>query len=309
MSSYLNNLLTNTTSRYNSLRRQLLSDEADGDTEDDSHISRVLRAYYTEKGRSFPQWLPPDPKAPQPVPAQFVSSSGRPGQPQMMAGGGGGRGNAGGLSDLWDAPQPQQQHVQEPVSLRRAHQGRGAAGGRQTRPGLSPEPQAQAQGRPLPSQRAGSYQSSLGDRASSNQSPPASSGSGTTAQERLKARLWGSGRSNSSGPSAASSASTSPAVGATRNPFERGGAPAGGGGRPPYPDERSGGGSGGRQQNAYGGGVSANAPWSGGGDPYADGGGGGGGGGGYNEPPRRPGGGGGGPGGGRMGLPSGPRMR
>ncbi|KAJ9641991.1 hypothetical protein H2199_005206 [Coniosporium tulheliwenetii] len=64
MSSYLTSLYTTTTSRYASLRRNLLSSEEDGDTEDDSHISRVLRAYYTEKGRPFPPWLPPDPKAP-----------------------------------------------------------------------------------------------------------------------------------------------------------------------------------------------------------------------------------------------------
>src|SRR3954471_11041499 len=122
MSSYLNNLLTNTTSRYNNLRRQILSDEADGDTEDDSHISRVLRAYYTEKGRPFPQWLPPDPKAPQPAPAQFASSSGRQqGQAPQMAGGG------GGLSDLWDTPQ-QQQPPQEPLSLRRGPGARGGGG-------------------------------------------------------------------------------------------------------------------------------------------------------------------------------------
>ncbi|PSN60211.1 hypothetical protein BS50DRAFT_506981 [Corynespora cassiicola Philippines] len=269
MSGYLNNLLTTTTSRYNSLRRQLLSDEADGDTEDDSHISRVLRAYYTEKGRPFPQWLPPDPKAPQQAPAQFVSSSGRqPGQQQMGRGG-------GGLSDLWDSPRPQQQPPQEPLSLRRA-QGRGGG----ARPGmLDPSHTPEPQGRPLPSQRAGSYQSasSLGGRA--EPSPPPSAGSGTTAQERLKARLWGSGRSTSPAQSAPSSTSTSPA--AMRSPFERP-SQGGGGGRPPYPDDRSGsyssgggGGGGGRQQNQYG--MSANSPWSGNDDPYGGGGGGGGG--------------------------------
>ncbi|KAF2183814.1 hypothetical protein K469DRAFT_751237 [Zopfia rhizophila CBS 207.26] len=293
MSSYLSNLLTTTTSRYNSLRRTLLSDEADGDTEDDSHVSRVLRAYYTEKGRPFPPWLPPDPKAPQPAPTQFVSSSGRqPGQPQMGRGG-------GGLSDLWDAPQ-QPQQPQEPISLRRA-QGRG--GGRfQGRPGMadsySPEPQTQ--GRPLPSQRTGSYQSTSSFGRPAETSPPPSAGSGTTAQERLKARLWGSGRSTSPSQSAPSSTSTTPALG-MQSPFER---PSGQGGRPPYPDDRSSGysagGGGGRQQNSYN--VSANAPWSGGDDPYGGGGGGYGGGNAYGS--QRPGG-----GGGRVGLPSGPRMR
>ncbi|KAF2263658.1 hypothetical protein CC78DRAFT_533813 [Lojkania enalia] len=312
MSSYFSNLLTNTTSRYNSLRRTLLSDEVDGDTEDDTHISRVLRTYYTEKGRPFPPWLPPDPKAPQSAPAQFVSSSGRqPGPPHMGRGG-------GSLSDLWDAPQqpPPQQQQQEPLSLRRA-QGRGGGGrpfqGRDIFP-----PESQAQSRPLPSQRAGSYQSapSFGGRPA-EPSPPPSAGSGATAQERLKARLWGSGRSTSPSQSAPPSASTSPApaMGASgmRSPFDR---PGGQGGRPPYPEDRSsgyssssggggsygggpygGGGGGGGRQNPYG--VSANAPWSGNEDPYAPPQGGYGG----SSQSHRP------AGGGRVGLPSGPRMR
>ncbi|KAF2734872.1 hypothetical protein EJ04DRAFT_512174 [Polyplosphaeria fusca] len=292
MSSYFSNLLTNTTSRYTSLRRTLLSDEADGDTEDDTHISRVLRTYYTEKGRPFPPWLPPDPKAPQQTPPVFVSSAGRQqaGAPPM------GRGGAN-LSDLWDAPAQPQQQQQEPPSLRRAH-GRGGGGGR-----FQPAPESQLQSRPLPSQRAGSYQSasSFNTRPPAEPSPPPSSGSGATAQERLKARLWGSGRSSSPSQSAASSASTSPSVtpsaSGMRSPFDRSNQPN----RPPYPEDRNSGystssGGGGRQQNSSA--MSANSPWSGNDDPYA--------------PPssgyggsqsQRP------SGGGRVGLPSGPRMR
>ncbi|KAF2744500.1 hypothetical protein M011DRAFT_460792 [Sporormia fimetaria CBS 119925] len=270
MSSYISNLLTTTTSRYNSLRRQLLSDETDGDTEDDSHISRVLRAYYTEKGRPFPNWLPPDPKAPQSAPAQFVTSAGRQtGQAPM--------GRGGGLSDLWDGPQQAPQ--QDPLSLRRgaprggprAFQGRAGVG-----TSLTPEPQHQ--GRPLPSQRAGSYQSGMGG-GHADPSPPPSSGSGTTAQERLKARLWGRSTSPAQGSTtSASSSASAPAAGARRSPFDR----------PPYPDERSG-----RD------GMSGNSPWTGNEDSY-------GGGGSYGGAPQRPQGGG---GGGRIGLPSGPRMR
>jgi hypothetical protein len=284
----MSNILTNTTSRYNNLRRQLLDGETDGDTEDDSHISRVLRAYYTEKGRPFPQWLPPDPKAPQPAPSQFASSSGRQ---QGQAPPAGGRGGGGGLSDLWDNPQ-QQQQPQEPLSLRRGPGPRsGGARPLHGRPGmgnsLTPEPQGQ--GRPLPSQRAGSYQSSLGQggRPDTNASPPPSAGSGSTAQERLKARLWG--RSNSPAQSAASDAgSQSSRTGS----YERN-APQGG--RVPYPDTRnnsygSTGSGGGRQQ-----GMSSNSPWVGNDDPYGPG---------YDSgPPQR------GPPGGRVGLPSGPRMR
>ncbi|KAF2640450.1 hypothetical protein P280DRAFT_469226 [Massarina eburnea CBS 473.64] len=282
MSSYLNNLLTTTTSRYNSIRRQLLSDEADGDTEDDTHISRVLRAYYTEKGRPFPQWLPPDPKAPpQAAPVQMASSAGRYGNmgpPQQVGRGG------GAISDLWDAPaQPPPQ--QEPMSLRRA-QGRGGG-----RPGMALSPEPQSQGRPLPSQRAGSYQS--GNFRAAEPSPPPSAGSGVSAQDRLKARLWGSGRSNSaqSVPSSTnSSPATTPVESRMRSPF-------GGdrGARPPYPEERGGsysGGGGGKPQGDQGYKASANSPWAGNDDPYGPS---------YNSGPpqeRR-----------RMGLPSGPRMR
>lgn len=287
MSSYLNNILTTTTSRYNNLRRQLLDSEADGDTEDDSHISRSLRAYYTEKGRQFPPWLPPDPKgAPPPQPTQFASSSGRQqGQAQQM----GGRG--GGLSDLWDAPQ-QQQQPQEPLSLRRAAGRGGGARPLHGRPGmgnsLTPEPQSQ--GRPLPSQRAGSYQSSAG-RSQTDASPPPSAGSGSTAQERLKARLWG--RSSSPAPNAPAdtgSQQSSSRLDSYERPSQ--------GGRNPYADERNNSygfppNGGGRQQSSST--VSSNSPWVGNDDPYGPG---------YDTgAPHR------GPPGGRVGLPSGPRMR
>ncbi|KAF2826423.1 hypothetical protein CC86DRAFT_29706 [Ophiobolus disseminans] len=289
MSSYLNNILTTTTSRYNNLRRQLLDSEADGDTEDDSHISRVLRAYYTEKGRPFPQWLPPDPKGPQPVPTQFASSSGRQqGQAPPM----GGRG--GGLSDLWDNPQ-QQQAPQEPLSLRRGVGGRGG-GARPLhgRPGmgnsLTPEPQSQ--GRPLPSQRAGSYQSNLGQggRPQTDTSPPPSAGSGSTAQERLKARLWG----RSSSPAQNAPADTGSQASSRMGSYDRPAPQA----RAPYPDERansygSAGSGSGRQQGASS--MSSNSPWVGNDDPYGPG---------YNSGPSQR-----APPGGRMGLPSGPRMR
>ncbi|KAF2840356.1 hypothetical protein M501DRAFT_1015412 [Patellaria atrata CBS 101060] len=245
MSSYLSNLLTTTTSRYNSLRRTLLSDEVDGDTEDDSHISRVLRAYYTEKGRQFPSWLPPDPKAPQPAPTQFATSSLRqPGQQQP-----GGRG--GGLSDLWDTPS-QEQPAQQPLSLRRGVQGRGMARGQPPRAGIVDSYNAseqQLQSRPLPSQRAGSYQSSF-TRAQADTSPPTSSGGGASAQERLKARLWGSGRSNSPASSNNTSPSASPAPGAS--PYSRPGNASSKGRVAPYPDERGGYNSGSQSQSRYG---------------------------------------------------------
>ncbi|KAG5913060.1 hypothetical protein E4U42_001517, partial [Claviceps africana] len=64
MSAWYSNILTRTTSQISSLRSTLLSSEQDGDTDDDTHVCRVLRNYYADKGRALPPWLPADPKAP-----------------------------------------------------------------------------------------------------------------------------------------------------------------------------------------------------------------------------------------------------
>lgn len=198
MSSYLSNLLTNTTSRYNTLRRTLLSNEEDGDTEDDSHVSRVLRAYYTEKARPFPPWLPPDPNdrraiTPQPTSQQgggyFTSPSknhlgGVQNQP----------GTRSSLSDLWDPPS--QQPINAPAQPQSLRAGRRPGGVTQASQIMLAPPTA----RPLPSQREGSYQSIQSQhsaRSPYDQNAPGGAGAGgSTAQERLKARLWGGSRSN-----------------------------------------------------------------------------------------------------------------
>jgi hypothetical protein len=198
MASYFSSLLTTTTSRVASIRQNLLPSENDGDTEDDTHICRVLRAYYTEKGRSFPAWLPPDPKAPPPVvvqPVYATSIGARYGGLQTQ-------GPAGGaaLSSLWDSQPAQQAPV--PESLRPARganrlaPGSAAAGGAQrpnpfTRGQSSLEPAVQA--RPLPSQRAGSYQT--GTFGQGAPTPPGSAGSGS-AQDRLRNKLRGGAKSN-----------------------------------------------------------------------------------------------------------------
>ncbi|KAK4896685.1 hypothetical protein LTR49_028100 [Elasticomyces elasticus] len=267
MSSYLSNLLTSTTSRYNTLRRTLLQNEDDGDTEDDSHISRVLRAYYTEKGRPFPPWLPLDPNdrraiTPQPSAqpnSSYFTSAGGKSQYSGVQNAGGQRGS---LSDLWDAP-AQPAAPMQPQSLR---------AGRRVQPTSNPSstlaPPVQA--RPLPSQRAGSHQAVQAvqaQRPGLEQSPPSSSGGGT-AQDRLKARLWGGSRSGSAASSPALSSVGAP------NPYDQpaGNAPSGNGGGYSYDQ------------------PSANAPWSnGGGNPYDTGGGGNGAGGGINRRYGRPG--------------------
>ena len=225
MSSYLqpfSSLLTSTTSKYASIRQALLPDESDGDTEDDTHICRVLRAYYVEKARPFPAWLPPDPKDKyaaygQNVGSQYGQAQGgaygthtqRYGGPATAVGRKG-----GGLSDLWDNV-PSQQAPAQPQSLRASRQQNPATAaatqvynpsGRNDR--LTP-----AGGRPLPSQREGSYQSLRSQRPGGGSLREAGSSAGNGAgsedgggrpsmpapastQDRLKARLWG-GRAGS----------------------------------------------------------------------------------------------------------------
>jgi hypothetical protein len=189
MTSYISSLLTTTTSRVASIRQNLLPSENDGDTEDDTHLCRVLRAYYTEKGRPFPAWLPPDPKAPPPVVVQPLYSQTSVGS---RYGGLQNQGGAGGnaLSSLWDSqPQPQQQDQ----SLR---QGKGARPG-PTAGGSRPNPfkrseQASVQEeaavpRLLPSQSPYTQQN-VGSRVygrGDSQTPPGSSG-GISAKQRLR---------------------------------------------------------------------------------------------------------------------------
>ena len=165
--------------------------------------------------------------------------------------------------------------------------------------------QQEMQSRPLPSQRAGSYQS----QAASNRggrfgtaSPPPSNGttsfgppsSGATAQDRLKARLWGAGRTASPPPSNASTPSI--ASSGSRSPYENMGPSLGGGvaGENPYAPQQGAssryGGSGATSQGRPS--VGANSPWSGGGE-YD-----GGGGSAYEQGNTRSG----------VGLPSGPRV-
>lgn len=208
-SSSISNVLS---SRLNSLRRAItLGDEGDDpDDENCSHISNALRAYYTEKGRPFPPWLPPDPKAPQAAPARVVATSqiASPQYGQTPAAATYNRG--GGLSDLWGDSGTTSPPPAQTASLRR-----GRGGGAATAPPVVPNhssspstvsspspPLTQIQShsplplgglhpqgaRPLPSQRQGSYQSAQPGRAPSDRSG--------SAQERLRARLHG-GRSPS----------------------------------------------------------------------------------------------------------------
>jgi len=199
MASYFSSLLTTTTSRVATLRQNLLPSESDGDTLDDTHLCRVLRAYYTEKGRAFPGWLPPDPKAPAPVVIQPVYST----QVGASYGGGlntpgsAGAGRGGGLSSLWDKGGQQQSPVGQgqPQSLR------GGRAAERQNPFTNPSRgnPLEVQARPLPSQRAGSYQTA--GAGAYGRPGIADISAGQTAAAKLRDRFKG-GRSASptSGP-------------------------------------------------------------------------------------------------------------
>lgn len=209
-SSYSSSSISNAlSSRLTSLRRAItLGDEKDDpENEDCSHISNALRAYYTEKGRPFPAWLPPDPKAPQPSqPTRVVATSQNPNQ--APATGAYARAGGGGLGDLWGDSGAQPSPGAQTTSLRRGRGGvapplvpmHSAPPGPTHTPSPplthaqshSPTPSGSlhpAGARPLPSQRSGSHQP--GQQRVSQDRPGAGS-----AQERLRARLQG-GRSPS----------------------------------------------------------------------------------------------------------------
>ncbi|TPX08232.1 uncharacterized protein E0L32_001872 [Thyridium curvatum] len=296
MTSWYSNILTTTSSRISNLRSTYLSGDADGDTEDDTHVCRVLRAYYTEKGRTFPGWLPPDPKAPPPAPAVYA-------QPQVGSRYGGMAsqpGGGGGLSSLWDSnPASQRQDAQ---SLR---QGRGAPmqqqqqqGGRLNPYARNSDPRDDNQTRPPPGQRAGSYQSANAYGRESSTTPPA--GGGGSAQDRLRNRLFGGGGARTTSPQ--SGGPFQPPAQSSSGTYGSRGGQSGGGAADNYEDRFAPGGMyDAAPPNRGGGGgdrpfMAANSPWASNDTDYS--------GGGSSRPgglpsgPRRPG-----------GLPSGPRMR
>ncbi|KAF7535301.1 hypothetical protein G7054_g5500 [Neopestalotiopsis clavispora] len=284
--SWYSNILTNTTSRINNLQRSFLGGETDGDTEDDTHVCRVLRQHYTEKGRPFPGWLPPDPKAPPPVQPVLAQNSGVGSRYGGLTQQGGG----GSLSSLWDNNPVSQ--PQDSQSLRR---GRGApppARGNDPRNNpMNPFNSGSGGGgrddvmaRPLPSQRAGSYQT-----AGTSQGPAAGPAGGS-AQDRLRQRLWGGSRTASpasNSPFSPPPQQQSSSRGGSTDDYDSRFAPGG-----TY--DPSGGGSRGGDKPF----MASNSPWAADeSQMYGGGGGGGGRSGGLPGANRR------------GGLPSGPRMR
>ena len=280
MSAWYSKILTTTTTQISNLQSRLLQSDADGDTEDDTHVCRVLRAYYTEQGRVFPPWLPPDPKAPPPVAPVYSN------QPAVGSRYGGGlamqqtnTSTGSGLSSLWGSNSNTQQDT----------------GGGSLRPGRAAVPpsrpspfssqgsggpaRSEVQARPLPSQRAGSYQqNNLYGGRDSGGTPPGSSAGGASAQDRLRQKLGGRG-----------TRTTSPQAG-TSGPFRPPGG-GGGGGSGSYEDRFAPGGSyesGKGDDRPF---MAANAPWASNEMEFS--------GGGLPTGPRR----------GAGGLPNGPRRR
>lgn len=212
--------------RFNSLRRAISSgDEVDDpENEDCSHISNVLRAYYTEKGRNFPAWLPPDPKGPAPPPPRVVAT-----QAALQQGGyvqtQGGRG--AGLGDLWgDSTASQAPPPQQTASLRRGR-AQVPAAGQTLSASQSPAPTMSA--RPLPSQRAASHQAAqLSQQGRLGLDRTAS---GSSASDRLRARLQG-GSFGGSSPSPPPPAPSPGSGSMGSNPYATGGVGSAGSGGP-----------------------------------------------------------------------------
>lgn len=183
-------------SRIATLRKALTKDSEDDDpeNEDCSHVSNVLRAYYTQKGRSFPEWLPPDPKKPQPLPqsqpqyGQYGNNyGGQYGQGTHSRGPSGG---GGGLSDLWDAapsqqrPAPQSLRAQRPAPQSvRSNDSNSRKGSIEGYPTQGSQQSYSA--RPLPSQQGG-FQNA------------AAAAPTVGSRDRLRARLQGGGSGRNS---------------------------------------------------------------------------------------------------------------
>ncbi|KAI1005257.1 hypothetical protein K3495_g2960 [Podosphaera aphanis] len=196
MSSYWSTLVTTTTSRVASIRQNLLSGENDGDTEDDTHLCRVLRTYYTEKGRPFPGWLPPDPRAPPPAIAQPTYTQSTVGskygsigiQPAATS----------SFASLFGgSSEPANPPPQDPPTLRqgriqaRLGQAPSNSGRQSSNDGGNYGAEApQVQSRPLPSKMAGSYQTAntgLRGNRPAYTPPGTSSGQPMSAKDRLRA--------------------------------------------------------------------------------------------------------------------------
>ncbi|KKA26598.1 hypothetical protein TD95_003418 [Thielaviopsis punctulata] len=234
MASWYNNLISKTSSGI----RGFLQSESDGDTEDDTHVCRVLRSYYTEKGRPFPGWLPPDPRSPQPVAPTYTNPAVGSRYGGLSSTTQGSAAAAGGFSSLWDTPSSN--GTSQPQSLRQGG-GRPAFGAQSSARNspFSPGQQAQPQdARPAP------------QKGYSRDGAASAASGGSSAQDRLKQRLWGGSRTAS--PQAAGGGPFQPPPQQQQQAPSRG--DGGGSGYNSY-GQNGGGGGGYQQQQDYGGGA------------------------------------------------------
>ncbi|KAI5287953.1 hypothetical protein KEM54_005594 [Ascosphaera aggregata] len=178
-------------SRLTSFRRAIAGEEVDDpDDENCSYISNVLRQYYTDKNRPYPNWLPPDPKGKIPTPTvapQLVTSHSTPtfqgygNNPTPSPISRPGQGN--GLGDLWGDSAPTGA-VPQVTSLRR---GKTLHSGPATPSGASQTAAASS----LQPNGGGYFDRGVGGGSAAYASP--GSVRAPSAQERLRARLQARG--------------------------------------------------------------------------------------------------------------------
>lgn len=241
--SWYSNIASRVNSSVSSLQRTVFNSEADGDTQDDTYVCRVLRQHYTEKGAGFPQWLPPDPKAPQPVaaPQQSALANSRYG---AAAAGGPQQPGASGLSSLWD----KNRGAGGAASPTAAAAGVNSRNPFAQRNAVTPDPGG-VQARPLPSQRAGSYQA-----AGAGGGAP-----GGSVQDRLRSKLGSGARTVSPGSGSSPFSPPPQSSGGGSGDYDpyRSGSYGGGGGGGGYGDAGAGAGA---PAGRYGGGGGGGLP-------------------------------------------------
>lgn len=188
--AYFSTLLTATKTRYAAFRSDL---DADGDTEDDSHISRVLRTYYSDSGAPYPDWLGPPPNSRSQSPASSAGGSLRSSYGRNSAHAPPQQQHSTSLSDIWDSPAGAGSQQQAGPGKRMGFgglMGRNQQGGGS---GTQSAPPAQGQQMGPPSLRTSGRGYSQQQQDQGVTSPLG--GAVTSAQQRIKERLWG-GRSS-----------------------------------------------------------------------------------------------------------------
>lgn len=230
-------MFSNLGNRIKSTLRRGNEEFDDPENEESSHVANALRSYYIEKSQPFPQWLTPDPKgrllspsAPPPL-AMSQSHSSTPefhgrrseATPRPSYASANAAPFGGGLSDLWGdsagsgTPQPQTSSLRSSPGVHGRHNSpAGSTGGGG---GSVPPPHHRSHAPSAASSPLGRFQSSSpmqtttsldlptsarpnprnagGPGSTASPASANSSGGGSSAQERLRARLKGFNLSSS----------------------------------------------------------------------------------------------------------------